>query len=300
MTKLFRCSHEICIWIFVVLLIGCQYGCSYSFDVTSDVQRWQTVEDQSSQYFAGVCEAIKQSKKGVFMVSPGDFMPPDRVYGVIESVLGSDYRWYPVVGNHDMDTPSSMQWLRDYANQNLHGIVNQGPKGSEETTYSFDYKNSHFIAINEYYDGQSDTGAGGDIVDSLYEWLENDLQNNSKPFVFVFGHEPFIAIPDIDNGRHRHQGDSLDQHPKNSHRASKLLRQYNVTAYICGHTHAFSHAKINGIWNINTGHAMGVGDAGASSTFLKVNVGVFNCSVDVYRLDQNKNTYLLTETIVLN
>ena len=252
MKKLYRHLLNICICFIILLLASCQQKLtesSFSFDVTADMRQFA----KGAQYFEGACQAIKKTGKGDFMVSPGDIDPPWDVYNAIRTILGSDYTWYPVVGNHEAETPEDMQWLRDYAKEKLYNIVLPGPKGSEETTYSFDYKNAHFIVINEYYDGQSDTGTNGDVTDSLYDWLSNDLQANSKPFIFIFGHEPFVSIPDFESGLHRHKGDNLDQHPKNCHRFAKLLRQHHVTAYINGHTHTFSYAKINGIWQIDPG-----------------------------------------------
>jgi len=156
----------------------------------------------------------------------------------------------------------------------------------------------HFVVINEYYDGNSDVGTDGDICKSLYKWLKDDLEANSKPFVFVFGHEPLVSIPDIDSGRHRHIKDSLNAHPKNSHRFQQLLREYKVVAYICGHTHNTSFAKINGLWQLDAGHTRGIGDKNSRSSFLKVCVGRTSSWADVYRSDENGN-YCLTHTIRL-
>lgn len=303
MKSLYRCLFSICIITFVISVASCRRSCNkeiFSFDVTADMREFADSEHQSPEYFKGVCLAIQQVGKGAFMVSPGDIDPPDDVYSMVNSVLGPDYPWYPVVGNHESETPEDMQWLRNYGNKNLLNQVSRGPEGSEETTYSFDYKSGHFVVINEYYDGESDTGANGDVCDALYDWLENDLEANNKSFVFVFGHEPLISLPDFDNGRHRHRGDNLDAHPENNHRFAKLLRQHHITAYINGHTHTFSYAKINGIWQIDAGHSRGRGDMGTRSTFLKVCVGIDNCWIEVYRLDHSKNTYLQTNIINLN
>ena len=96
------------------------------------------------------------------------------------------------------------------------------------------------------------------IVPELLNWLENDLANTEKKYIFVFGHEPLIAMPDMDNGRLRHQDDSLNKYPKNSYHFHQLLLRFKVTAYICGHTHNTSIAKINDAWQIDVGHARGI------------------------------------------
>ncbi len=304
MKKLYRGLFITCILIVIGLIVSCQSNGNtpvFSFDVAADMREFADSEHLTPEYFKGACLAILQTGKGAFMVSPGDIDPPSYVYDMVNTVLGPDYPWYPGIGNHEAETPEDMEWLRKYGREKLLVLdhVSAGPKGSEETTYSFDHKNAHIIVINEYYDGQSDTGTNGDISDALYEWVKNDIEGTSKPFIFVFGHEPFVSIPDIDNGRHRHKGDNLDEHPQNSHRFAKLLRQHHITAYITGHTHTFSHAKINGLWQIDAGHARGMGDMRARSTFLKVHVGIDNCWIEAYRLDHNKNTYLRTDIITL-
>ncbi|MDZ7260924.1 MAG: metallophosphoesterase [candidate division KSB1 bacterium] len=233
---------------------------AFAFIVAVDMREYATEPYRTSQHFWGACEAIKKVGKGAFMVSPGDIDPPHAVREVISLVLGADYPWYPVVGNHELESTSHLDYLREYNKdgESLPNIIRKGPQGCEETTYSFEWDNCHFVVLNQYYDGKSDTGTDGDIVPELLAWLEEDLAANTKKHVFVFGHEPIIAVPDMDNGRIRHQGDSLDKYSKNSFRFHQLLLKYGVTAYICGHTHNTSFCKINGLWQIDAGHARGI------------------------------------------
>ena len=272
---------------------------AFSFIATADMRMFTGSGSRSSEYFTGTCEAIKTVGKGAFMVSPGDIDPPQQVLDTIKKVLGEDYPWYPVVGNHETETPEDMAWLRKRGSQEIPNLVRRGPENGEETTYSFDFKNAHFVVLNAYYDGKSDTGSNGDITTPLYLWLKRDLEENTKPIVFLFGHEPILSIPDYHNGRHRHQADCLNAHPENSHRFQQLLRKHKVTAYICGHTHNFSYSNINGLWQLDTGHCRGIGEKGAQSTFLKFLVGQRACWVEVYRDDANGGPYLLTQTIEL-
>jgi len=271
----------------------------FSFDVTCDMREYAGPQYQSSDYFLGTCRAIRDVGKGAFMISPGDVDPPQYVNETIKKTLGQDYPWYPAVGNHEAETPEDMAWLREWAIKGIPNLVRTGPENGRETTYSFDFHSAHFVVINQYYDGSSDTGTNGDVTDPLYQWLKDDLEQNSKPHTFVIGHEPIVSIPDIDSGRHRHKGDNLDEHPKNNHRFQQLLRKHNVTAYICGHTHDFSFTKINGIWQIDAGHSRGIGDDGAPSTFLKFHIDGKTCRVEVYRDNANTGRYSLTRTITL-
>jgi hypothetical protein len=194
------------------------------------------------------------------MLSPGDVEPASASASLIAKVLGDNYTWYPVVGNHELEDPETMVFLREL-NKNgnsLPNVVNKGPEGCEETTYSFDYGDFHFVILNEYFDGKSDMGTDGNIVDELLIWLDNDLAVTNKKHIIISGHEPIIPMPDMNNGRRRHVGDSLDQYPKETFKFYQIMMKYNVLAYLNGHTHNTSYAKINGIWQIDCGHARGV------------------------------------------
>ena len=234
----------------------------FTFLVSADMRYTAKPEYRTSQYFQGACEAINKFGKGAFMIVPGDLDPPEAVDEVIRQVLGADYPWYPVVGNHELEVPGDMEYLRAL-NRNgntLANITRTGPAGCEETTYAFEWADHHFVVLNQYYDGTADNGTDGDMVGELLNWLETDLRENTCQYVFVFGHEPLIAMPDMDNGRLRHQDDSLNKYPANSFRFHQLMKKYKVDAYICGHTHNASVAKINGIWQIDVGHARGIED----------------------------------------
>lgn len=231
----------------------------FSFILAADWRYTAMEKYDYPMYFRGALEVIEKIGKGAFMISPGDVEPVDISHKMISTILGDDYPWYPVMGNHELEIPSTIDYLREINNGGtlLPYVVNKGPVGSEETTYSFDYGNSHFVVLNQYYDGSSDVGTDGDIVDTLYEWLKIDLENTEKTHIFVAGHEPIVSIPDMHNGRHRHIGDSLDKYPRNAFRFHQLLLKHNVTAYLHGHTHSTSYSKINGLWQIDCGHTRG-------------------------------------------
>ena len=267
------------------------------FIVAADMRNF-AADGEWSKNFSGACEAVKKVGAGSFMISPGDLdvRPPSAVRDMINQTIGEDYPWYPVLGNHDPESPSSMEYLREYSKA-VPNVVNRGPKGCEETTFSFDYGDGHFVVLNQYFDGEKDWGLKGDVVPELLDWLEADLEATTKSRIFVFGHEPLIPMPDMDNGRLRHQGDSLDENPENAFALHQLLLKHGVEAYVCGHTHNTSYAKINGLWQLDPGHARGLEEASyANQMFaaidkaikegLKNGVGEGNSLRQLYRDDE--------------
>lgn len=269
----------------------------FTFAATADIREFAGPgQYDTPQYFRGACEAIAALGGSAFMVSPGDIDPPTGVNWTITQTLETTYTWYPVVGNHELEKGAYMIWLRSYD----YGAVNPGPSGCPETTYSFDYQNAHFVMLNEYCDASGDTATEGDVSDHLYYWLAADLSATDKAHVFVFGHEPAYPQPDADNGRLRHEYDSLNLYPLRRDRFWNLLRERNVTAYVCGHTHNYSAVRIDGVWQLDVGHARGLGDVGAQSTFVLIQVNGDIVTFEAYRDDANGGTYTLAHIGVLD
>lgn len=265
-----------------------------TFVVTADMRQYT---GDNPAHFRGVCESIDSVGAGSFMISPGDIDPPADVLSTIRTYIDTNYVWYPVIGNHEAETPADMAWLRTYmtGDSTPPNILHTGPSGCEETSYAFEYGDVHFTVINEYYDGVSDVGTNGDVVTRLYNWLVTDLHANTKPIVFVIGHEPAFPQPDEDNGRERHMDDSLNEHPANRDRFWNLLKTEGVLAYFCGHTHNFSAVRIDSVWQIDAGHARGTGDEGARSTYIVVDVYTDGDVIfKTYRLDPDSSRYELT------
>ena len=282
----------------------------FHFTVTADMRSFHTA-------FSNLCQSINDmvGGPGVFHISIGDIdgtVQQNR--DVIDDKFGTSSIWYPIIGNHEMDSGSEtdIEWLRnEYDNGNgvrtaLKNYTNQdGPTGTVRLNYSWDYGNVHFIALNEYWNGGTsegsgqslsgdDTGTDGDIVPQLYDWLEADLAASDRPFIFVFGHEP--AFP-----YNRHVGDSLDEYPTNRNAFWNLLENEGVITYMCGHTHYYSKHQgdvnnVGQVWQLDVGNAGN--DPGDGKTFFDVIVNSHKVIVNVYR-DSGTGTYALADTVTV-
>ena len=269
---------------------------AFRFTVTADQRNYDAAFDSIL-----VQMQTKVGGLGAFHASPGDIDPPQNIRTRIDNRYGTSAIWYPGLGNHEEETAADMTWIRaEYTTGNggrvpLKVYTNQdGPAGTVETNYSWDYGNVHFIMLNEYWNGAtaagSDVAADGDIVPALRDWLTANLAATTKPAIIVFGHEPAYPF-------NRHVGDSLDLHPANRDAFMDLLESDpRVKAYIVGHTHFYSkYQRPNGrVWQIDVGNAGN--DGGDGKTFLDVVVNSTQVQFNVWR-DNGTGNFSLTETI---
>jgi len=270
----------------------------FAFLSAGDMRQYIHAKSPTERYFDGVCEAAQRVGPGAFLVTPGDFDPPAPVRATLDQYLGTNFLWYPVVGNHEIETPADMAWVREWATHIPH-LVRRGPPGAELTTYSWDYGNAHFVAVNDYFDNRASVKSKGAIADVTLKWLEDDLAATKQPHIFVIGHQPIQSLPDMDSGRLRHQGESVSTNSAAAATFVALLQRYHVRAYICGHTHNTSVARVNGIWQLDSGHARGAADQGSPSTFLKFRIHGPRVWVDIYRSNTNGMEYALRKTVEL-
>jgi len=233
-------------------------GESFRFCVMGDVRANVALFDE--QVLAAV--AKQYGSLGVFGISVGDDELAAEVRARIDARFGPETIWYHGMGNHEAGVPACMQWLRDDYNTGHGGRAafkthtNQdGPAGSVETTYSWDYGDVHFVMLNEYWNDAaapgSDAATSGDAVPALVAWLDRDLQRNKRPVVMVVGHEP--AYPQGP----RHTDDSLNANVEQRDAFWKVLEKHGVQAYFCGHTHYYSRYRPDGgqVWQIDVGNA---------------------------------------------
>lgn len=278
----------------LIVVLASSAWASFHFTVTADPR-------SSSGTYGKLLVAMKAKIKdqGIFQACLGDIDPPEKLRAKVDQVFGKSAFWIPVVGNHD-EMPNAMPWIRDEYDSGHDGrpsiesrVVRGGPAGSSDTTYSFDYRNAHFIMLNEYWNGSakpgSDTARGGRVEPELLSWIKADLAANKKPLVFVFGHEP--AFP-----AHRHIHDSLDRQPAKRDAFWKLLESKGVAAYFCGHTHFYSkHQQPGGhVWQIDAGSTRNANNNG--NTFVDVTVTDSEIRYDVWRDPSDNGKYAIVDT----
>ncbi|MFA4859200.1 carboxylesterase family protein [Methanoregula sp.] len=164
---------------------------------------------------------------------------------------------YTVRGNHEaaLDTTAA-NLTGTYIATVASTMPVNGPPGEEKLTYSFTHKGAKFIATDDYI-------AHNGIKETVNQtWVNAQLTQETKPFMFVFGHSPVYFV--------EHDEDdylfSLGVHPVEAGLFWQSMVDNNVSAYFSGHTHMYVRGASQGLQQIISGN--GGAEMGAFNTSL--------------------------------
>ena len=207
----------------------------FSFAIIGDTQYFKSAN--SNGYFQKVVTDITAMNPDL-VIATGDLtgscesytecLEKHNAWKKIDAPLLS--KTYAAMGNHDNVKNKGVKAWQDAFN-----FPTNGPSGYSELTYSFDFKNSHFVVLNS--DHEKEHLVSGD----QRAWLEQDLAKNKKENIFVVFHEPAYPVSSkITEG--------LDKNPGERDALWQILKKYNVTAVFNGHEHIVSRRKIDNIY----------------------------------------------------
>jgi predicted phosphodiesterase len=144
-------------------------------------------------------------------------------YQDIKAVLDqSQVPVYTTVGNHDIKNGGGQYYIQYFGS----------------STYSFDVGPAHISVFNT---------SSGDVRESEFTWLEQDLSQANSEYKFVFTHiPPFNPLPGLDH--------SL-LNVTTSTRLMQLFGEEHVDVVFTGHIHLFNDSTYNGVRYVVTGGA---------------------------------------------
>ncbi|MDZ4847076.1 MAG: metallophosphoesterase [Chitinophagales bacterium] len=164
--------------------------------------------------------------------------------------------FWPTPGNHDYESVSPILSPTDPTTHTgpYYDII-EVPKNGEaggvpsgyELYYSFDYGNVHFISLNSEVgavtsasnDWTGANPAGGFSGSPMTQWLEQDLQANTLPWVVVYFHQPPYT-------KGSHDSDDFWEYYMAAMRKNfvPIFDQYKVDLVLCGHSHVFERSYV--------------------------------------------------------
>jgi 3',5'-cyclic AMP phosphodiesterase CpdA len=198
------------------------------------------------EIFVDLINKVNQEKDVSFALNTGDLVSHGRkkeYENYLKMVSSLKIKLYHVPGNHDL-----------YSLGFKHFKEHFGP-----FYYSFDYKNSHFVVINNAFKTSFDF--------RQFEWLKKDLAATEKENIFVFMHRPTFDPSEIYKGYVMSGRKTIEE-------LMRTFKKYKVDYVFAGHIHGYARAKRDGIVYIVTGGA-------GAPLYLPKDFGGFNHYVKV-------------------
>ena len=192
------------------------------------------------------CVEVMNREKVDFLIEIGDLKDegnlPDEsetlaFLAAIESELQEfDGPVFHVLGNHDMDSLSKIQFLDHITNHGQYDSLNY---------YSFSDHGYHFVVLDANYSPDDSDYDHGDfdwtkafVPHKQLEWLRTDLALTGKPVIVFIHHQ--LDSTKVPDKRHC---------PENADEIRQILEDSGkVKAVFQGHYHKRSFSKINGIY----------------------------------------------------
>jgi len=167
------------------------------------------------------------------------------------NVFSSDYGYdsifrflpfYPIPGNHDygsvngLDDPRNhrgpyFDMVEVFKNAEMGGIPS-----TLEAYYSYDYGNTHFLALNSELLPSLLTW---DFGNTFRTWMENDLKNSTKKFKVAYWHQPPYSKGSHDSD----DGFELNMRAMRE-KVVPLLEKYGVDVVLNGHSHVYERSYL--------------------------------------------------------
>ncbi len=166
------------------------------------------------------------------------------------NVFSSDYGYdsifrfqsfYPIPGNHDynsvnrFDDPSQhrgpyFDMVEVFKNAEMGGVAS-----NTENYYSYDFGNTHFIALNSELWQYLFT----DLPNSYKTWIENDIKSSTKKFKVAYWHQPPYSKGSHDSD----DGFELFMIGMRQ-RIIPILEKYGIDLVLCGHSHVYERSYL--------------------------------------------------------
>lgn len=153
--------------------------------------------------------------------------------------------FYPIPGNHDYNSVNSMappyqhngpyfDMVEVFKNGEMGGIPS-----TMEAYYSYDYGNTHFLALNsEMYSVFLLWDLNPEAI-KFKNWLINDLKTSTQKFKVAYWHQPPYS-------KGSHDSDDFFEVFMASMREKvvPILEEYGVDLILCGHSHVYERSYL--------------------------------------------------------
>jgi 3',5'-cyclic AMP phosphodiesterase CpdA len=215
----------------------------FTGDLTLGLEKEDEIEDTT-----GVKSPAPEWATKGFVYDNKEFKRILNVFsGILDSKLGSDIPFHPVIGNHEAVGPDAVSIFMEHFK-----IKNMAPVDSMHLAYTVELGKCLFVILaTDYYSRETESLIEHKIAGGQKKWLAGKLKDSLRKykFTFVLGHEPAFSVKEELKGKPT----GLDRYPDARDNFWEILNKYKVSAYLCSHEHLYNKSKHDAVWQIISG-----------------------------------------------
>lgn len=233
--------------LFVLLAFTCVSAFAASAKTIKFVQVTDAHLSASSEYSVKVLksavEDINCLQDVSFVVFTGDNInnpSEENLKLFLKTVKKLKVPYYIALGDHDVYKANGLSKVRyfDMIHERNWGMFRHQPN------YKFTKKGFVFLVV----DGAKEIipGSVGYYRADTLEWLDKQLERNSKKDVIIFQHFPVVYPDNAESSVKTHKTYKVEQYQE------LIAKHNNLLAIVSGHFHANSENMENGVYHIST------------------------------------------------
>ena len=184
-------------------------------------------------------------------------------FNIYQGSITKNHVLWPAPGNHDYAQSSARQLDHIIPYYDMFTLPKNGEAGgvasNTEAFYSYNYGNTHFVALDSYGWETGNTRLY-DTLGPQMVWLKQDLAANTQQWTVVYFHHPPYT-------KGSHNSDTETELINMRTRVVRILERYKVDLVLNGHSHSYERSLlINGHYDVEstfniTAHAMSTSSA---------------------------------------
>jgi len=173
----------------------------------------------------------------------------------IKRMQDHGFKFYTAIGNTELgdhprakDVPAFKRKFREHLKMPLNG-----PEDMKGTAFWFKHKNCLFISVDLFELGQSKkNGVTLGVTGRQLQWFEQTIANNrGVDYIIVMGHLPLVGPV------RRRASSTMGLDGSRQSGFWKSMSKNKVHLYLCGHVHAITCTRFDGVLQIVHGGLFG-------------------------------------------
>ncbi len=162
-------------------------------------------------------------------------------FNAYQGSITKNHILFPVPGNHDYANSTTRQADHAIPYYDIFTLPASAQSGGvasgTEAYYSWDWGNTHFLALDSYGEEDAGTTRLYDTTGAQVTWIKSDMAANTKKWTIAYWHHPPYTLGS-------HNSNTETELINMRQNFIRILERLGVDLIMCGHSHDYERSKL--------------------------------------------------------